>query len=192
MLQEARDLLRNRAQLQLPDPFADGVSSRIRELRPLLTDAPILDPRASLRVCCAVKMDTKSIEAVNRYGFGRLVVLAKTDADCRDELYVLEEADKEEKKMAAMNQPMTEKERAELPRLIAKNWSKRKCRANRFFDLCQGFPAALGIDGVWKFCQEAGWTKILRECFAEKDAEMERDGLQRTLKVWPAWARPPS
>jgi hypothetical protein len=167
--QEARDLFRDRARLQLPDPFAAGVLDRIRALQPLLTAAPILDPVASLRTYIASEMDAKAYVAIKRYALGRLVVLADEHAPLADELEATRPAG-----------------------LDYKAWSKRKQVARRFFDLCRVFPAALGIRGVLSFCQQDGWTKILEECCTDEAAKMVAAGFEHPLKTWPAWARPAS
>jgi hypothetical protein len=163
--QSALELFHDRATRQLPDPYADDGLQRLRGLRPLVTGAgPIADFEASLASIIKVEEDVATSEHVSRFALGKVVSEAKGDETKTGKL--------------AATKPKT---------VTDKNWSKIKQKALRFFELCQEFPAALGIEGVLTYCQQDNWATILRDCFRQESDKVVAAGGERPLGAWPAW-----
>jgi hypothetical protein len=164
----AHKLFHDRATRQVPDPYADDVLQRLRGLRDLMVAGVIADFEASLASVAAVEDDIATSEHVRRYALGRLVSEAN--------------ADETKTKTGKLDATKPKKVRAD-------NWSKTKQKALRFFELCQEFPAALGIKGVLGFCTQDNWTAILGDCFRQESDKVVAAGGERPLGAWPAWAR---
>jgi hypothetical protein len=160
--EDARVLIRDYKQLQFDDPFSQDPVDRFRTLRPLVCseDVHCSDFSDALDRCLAIDDDDDAREAVKHYALGQLVVLAETDVKFKAVL--------------------------DSKKKLSKN---RKKRSERFYDLCQKFPAALGIYGVWGWCEQDGWRKTLLHCFKEAKENANKQGQLSPLAEWPAWAR---